>query len=241
MLIDLLSTNNYVSYNIKVAQVLGLHPAIYLSEMMNINDKAIRKNKTDGQYFTVDREYFKARTMLDEAEQLQIEDSLLKVGILEKTDDNPNSLFLNVNMLTSILMSPDEQLIQDVSKIIAKKNNPSKKRTKAEVIREGLKQNITAENDELRAAYYDWIDSAYAKNGWLSKTAIIEGQKTIDNYCNRNLDMALYIIKVASINGYRDMQWAVNKFEADNKVHYKVNAPKTAPVKEAVQASEEVF
>ena len=45
MLIDLINTSNYVSYNIKLAQLLGLKEAIYLSELLNINDKAIRKNE----------------------------------------------------------------------------------------------------------------------------------------------------------------------------------------------------
>ena len=44
MLIDLLSANNYVNYNIKVAELVGLHPAIYLSELMNIQSKAEKKN-----------------------------------------------------------------------------------------------------------------------------------------------------------------------------------------------------
>ena len=57
MLLDLLSLDNYVSYNIKVAEILGLHAAIYLSELMNINDKAIRKSKTKDNFFTVDRKY----------------------------------------------------------------------------------------------------------------------------------------------------------------------------------------
>ena len=43
MLIELLSTSNYVSYNIKLAELLGLHSAIYISELMNINEKAIKK------------------------------------------------------------------------------------------------------------------------------------------------------------------------------------------------------
>ena len=51
LLIDLLSTSNYVSYNIKLAELLGLHASIYISELMNINDKSIRKNKITDNYF----------------------------------------------------------------------------------------------------------------------------------------------------------------------------------------------
>ena len=39
MLIELLSSSNYVNFNIKIAQILGLKPAIYLSQIMDINEK----------------------------------------------------------------------------------------------------------------------------------------------------------------------------------------------------------
>ena len=47
MLIELLSFSNYGSYNVKLANVLGLETAVYLSEIMNINERALRKNKLD--------------------------------------------------------------------------------------------------------------------------------------------------------------------------------------------------
>ena len=73
MLIELLSTSNYVSYNTKLAQLLGLHASIYLSELMSINDKAIRKDKTSESSFVLDREYMTKRTTFDIEEQLEIE------------------------------------------------------------------------------------------------------------------------------------------------------------------------
>lgn len=66
MLIDLLSMSNYVNYNVKVAQILGLDAAIYVSELLNINDKALHKNKVKGEYFTIDRMYIQSRTTFDE-------------------------------------------------------------------------------------------------------------------------------------------------------------------------------
>ena len=62
MLIELLSSSNYVNFNIKVAQILGLKSAIYLSQLMDINEKAIRKNKIEDNFFTIDRKYIESRT-----------------------------------------------------------------------------------------------------------------------------------------------------------------------------------
>ena len=72
MLIELLSTSNYVSFNVKLAEILGLHPSIYISELLNINDKAIRKEKMNESSFSLDREYIKKRTTLSVEEQLEL-------------------------------------------------------------------------------------------------------------------------------------------------------------------------
>ena len=85
MLIELLSSSNYVNFNIKLAQILGLKPAIYLSQIMDINEKAIRKNKVDNDYFTLDRKYIESRTTLTKDEQSSIEKDLLNANLLVKT------------------------------------------------------------------------------------------------------------------------------------------------------------
>ena len=72
MLIELLSMSNYVHFNVKLAEILGLHTAIYLGQITDINEKAIRKNKVDENFFTIDREYITKRTTIPEKEQNQI-------------------------------------------------------------------------------------------------------------------------------------------------------------------------
>ena len=45
MLFDMLSTDMYVSFNCKLAQRIGLHTAIYVTELLNISRKAYLKGK----------------------------------------------------------------------------------------------------------------------------------------------------------------------------------------------------
>ena len=134
MLIELLSSSNYVNFNIKLAQILGLKPAIYLSQIMDINEKAIRKNKVNNNYFTIDRKYIESRTTLTTDEQSAIEKDLLNIGILERDTEKKNTISLNITMLTSIMMTPDEDLLKDISSL-----SKAKKKTKSEVIEEHLK------------------------------------------------------------------------------------------------------
>lgn len=225
MLIELLSSSNYVNFNVKLAQILGLKPAVYLSQIMDINEKAIRKNKVNDNYFTIDRKYIESRTTLTKDEQISIEKDLLNIGILEKSEEKTNNICLNITILTSIIMNPDEDLIKDISNLSKSK----KKRTKSEVIEENLKNNILTTNLELRDAYYEWIESVIAKKGMMTKAAVIHAQPALDEFSNRNLDVALKVLEIASIHGYEDITWAINNYKKDYKVNYTVpSAPKVS-------------
>ena len=76
MLINFLSTDNYNSFNIELAHLIGLQEAIYLNELININQKAVRKNKIEDNYFLVDRKYIESRTTLNIDEQREIDQAL---------------------------------------------------------------------------------------------------------------------------------------------------------------------
>ena len=223
MLIDLLSMSNYVHFNVKLAHIIGLNSSIYLSQIMDINEKAIRKEKTEKNFFTIDREYITKRTTITEKEQKEIENNLIKIGVLERSVDNADTILLNITVLTSILMSPDEELIKDISSL----SKPKQKRSKADAIKDTLKQNIVTTNLELRNAYFSWIDAVYEKDGFMTKQAVVAAQARIDEFSNRNLDIALKVIEIASINGYRDITWAINTYNKDYKVGYTF-APSTS-------------
>ena len=110
MLLDLLSSDNYGTYNVKVAQIMGLHTAIYLAEIININRKAINKEKIDNNCFTINRQYIENRTTIDTEEQLKIDKKLSEVGILGMNVDNPDQVYIDVNALTNMIAAGDAKL-----------------------------------------------------------------------------------------------------------------------------------
>lgn len=240
MLIDLISQTNYNSYNVALARIIGLHPAIYVNTLLNINSKAIVKQKiTDDQYFSIDRNYVQSITTFDIEEQKSIEKMLIKLKILKKYQDSDidNALFLDISVLTSILMSDNETLLTDIEKI----SKPKKKRTKTDIIKDELKSYVTATNQELREAYFDWIDAVVAKQGWMSKRSVVCGQQTVDEFSQRNLDVALKLIEIASIGGYRDMSWAVNAYKTNYNVQYRIPSSKSTPKATIKIDSSEIF
>lgn len=226
MLIELLSSANYVNFNIKLAQVFGLHTSIYISQLMDINEKALRKKKLDGDFFNIDRKYVQSRTTIEPTEQREIEKVLIKLGVLTKHKEKPDKVSLDISTLTSIMMSPDEDLIKDITDLAQPK---SKKKTKAEVILENLQQSVITNQPELRQAYYDWIEAVSQKDGFMTKQAVISAQNNLDAFANHNLDIALKVLEIATIHGYRDITWAINNYKKDYTSNSSCGATITTP------------
>ena len=240
MLLDLLSMDNYASYNVKVAQIFGLHPAIYLNELLNINEKAVRKSKITGELtFTIDRAYIEKRTTLTKAQQLEIDETLKEIGLLKVDESNQNMMSLDITTLTSI-MSEGKEFIKEL-KLMTKRISKTR-RTKDEIIKEELKNNIQTDNPELYEAYCDWIDAVYAKQGWMSARSVKVAQQDVDNCSNRNLDVALKIIEIAAVRGYREMEWAINVYKQDYEPTFRLKYSREAPhIRSREDLSEEVF
>jgi len=217
MLLDLLSTSNNICFNSKIANLVGLKPAIYISEVLNIYDKATRKNVlTDNKYCTLDRDYIERRTTLTKDDQLESEDILSKLNILEKRKDG--SVYLSVNTIVSLMSAKDELVLTAVEK---KSKAPRKTKRQSEF--DAMKSYIVCDNPELRAAYYDWIDAVGANpKGFLSKRSIEIFQKNIDDFANHNLDTALKLIEIAIVGGFRDASWAIESYRRQFGVSYRL-------------------
>ena len=216
MLFDMLSTDMYVSFNCKLAHRIGLHASIYVTELLNINRKAFIKNKltVDG-FFKIDRNYVEQRTTLSKKEQKELDEILVNLNILEISSNSKDILKLDIDALTGVMLD-DRKTIEAKIKPIVKR----KRVTKKEEITIALKNKIETDNPELKQAYEEWIDAVMDHQGWMASASVVEGQKIIDRYTQKDLDLALEIIKIATINGWRDMTWAIDKFEREYKKRY---------------------
>lgn len=247
MLMDLLCTDNYVKFNIKAANVIGLHAAIYVNELLNITQKAVRKcTTTNSNFVRVDRGYIQQRTTLSPEEQLTLDDKLSKVGVVLKSDSDPDTLQVAVDTLINIVVEEDAAKILRVAKATAVKAispTVTKMSARQRTI-QGYKNSIVCSNAELLEAYRGWIDGVYANpRGFLSSKAITLFQKGVDEFAQGDLDLALKIIDIATINGWRCVDWAINAFNKEYaKSFYAQRA--ALPVQSTTnraQLSDEVF
>lgn len=209
MLIELISTDNYGQYNIKIAKMFGLETAVYLNEILNINEKAVRKNKISDCFFVLDRQYLTDRTTISEEKQLEIESKLIESDILKRKESC--TISIDVVLLANIISSEDENLQKNLSKLIELKNKKPKK-TKNQQIADNLKTNVKTGNSELDEYLKQWIDVVLLRYGWMNKIAVQEAQNKIISFAAPDIGKAIEIMKIAIINGHRDVQWAIDEY-----------------------------
>lgn len=217
MFIDLLNSQNYIMINMDACKTLGLHAAVYCAELLNVYKKAYLKNKLiDKEYFKVDRKFIYNRTTLSIEDQLKVDINLSKINLITKHDEDPDIIKFDVQLYASIITSDDNKLLEDISKKVKINNPRGVKATQRQITINNLKNNIQCSNYELLTALRNWVDSIYSKpNGYLSNRIIDTFQNTLNNYTQGDLDLALRIVEIATIQGYKDCQWAINLYEKD--------------------------
>ena len=199
----------YHGYNIHVANMLGLNSAVYLSAVLSNVDE-------DTDEVVVDRDKIYHITTLDSTAQHNLDSTFSKLNVFNV--ESENKIHINFPALLALYNEDNKDAIAEIIPKV------TKKRTKADVIKDELKSYIKTTNGELRDAYASWIDAVYAKQGWMSKKSVELGQKLIDTYSNRNLDIAIELLNIASIGGYRDIQWAINSYEDNLKKRMKATS-----------------
>lgn len=222
MLVDLLSTDCQVSYNCNLAQVIGLHASIYVTELINISRKATQKKKLfENKYFVVDRTYITSRTTFDIPEQTAIEKNLAGLNIVS-FGPVKDSIYIDLDTLSGLMIG-DSDIQEKAKKAAQNLATKSKSLTAKQRCAIEMKKHIYTTNSELYSAYSEWIDAVCDKVGWMSQKAVTVGQQTVDGYAKGDLDVALKLIELATTGGFRDITWAINSFEKDYKTKFELD------------------
>ena len=210
MLIDLLARNNYQSFNIKLARGIGLKSAVYLEALLEINERAVRKQcVSDDGTFSIDREYITLKTTLTIKEQHEIEEQLCSLGIIEVEPKGAETarVLINVSVLTGLCMQEDEVLQGDLSRI---KNASNKGEGKRIGNLNSVKRHIRdSYPEDLKQAYADWLDIVSAKFGFVSIKMLEDAEAQIEAY-TRNVDLAIDVLRIATAQGWKMISAAID-------------------------------
>lgn len=236
MLLDLIDTNNYASYNIRLAQILGLEAAVYCNQLLTIQNKALRKNRLAEGFVCLDRDYIQRQTTLSLDRQIALDLQLEQIGVMQRQPEDSNKILLQVEALGGLITDEaDLDLQAKLSEAIESKWQKKKarleaKEAKQQAIKTQLLQGLGCRNVELQAALGNWIDAINQnpKVPPVNKATLRTFYDTVNGYTHgADLDQALKIIQIATAYSWRDARWAIDRYEQAQQaqaVQYKPGA-----------------
>lgn len=215
MLSDLMK--NSISYNIKLATIIGVDSAVYIAALYYLSNSEKTK---------LNREQIKQLTGLSLTTQTSINKRLIESNIITYNETD-QIITLNTLNISDIICEEDKtklKAIQKIQKVKSDVNKPVKLNQRQLTIinlKNIIKANITIETpigQQILDAYLDWVDGVYARpNGFLSKRAIELFIHKINEYSNGNPDIILELLNIATINGHRDADWTIPIYEQKPK------------------------
>lgn len=239
MLVDLLCDNAVGTYSLRLARVFGIPCASYIRCVAGMYRDAVRLGKVDSSTneFTVDRSEIDMRTAVPRDSQLEFDSALGKTGVLVENADDMDKVRLDVGLLASISSDDDLSCLKSLTKTAGVVHQKATAELKSKALCNRLKASLVCSNAELLEALSGWIDSAMAINGKpLSKEVVKLFQDGVNKYAKGDLDVALRIIRIATIQGYRNSDWAIASYEREiNRSHIADYQSVRNPVRRTVQ------
>lgn len=203
------------SYNVDVAKVYGVRSAVFLSFLF----RKLAESSEDS--VSIERSTIYENTGLDEKEQMDIESSLsdIKVICVEKFrgSETKNHYKFDEKMFVSIQTHTSLDDLINEEPVKQQRQSVQKRTTKRDLLIKHLKSSISVESEVLRQSLCDWIDSVYSNpKGFLSVQSVSLSVKELFDFTEKE-DTQIEIMNIAIRGGFRDLSWAINKYEQTHR------------------------
>lgn len=223
--------------NKKLVKIAGFEVAAYWAELQSILKQVVKKGTADEHgFFTLDREYVERETTLTVTKQLKCDEKLLSLGVMLKDPENPNRISIAVNGMVAVITE------EDTTKLTKKSaNSADAKAAKVAGIKATMKKAIFETDVDLRAAYERWVDGMVdAANCKFTKAVVQLFEQTVTNY-TPDKAKRLRIIEIATVNSYKDAEWAISRLSSTRPAQYNNAAVKLPEQKICTGVSNEVI
>jgi hypothetical protein len=208
MFLNLLNSNNYGSYNITLAKIFGLDASAYCSALLNIYDKAKRKNKTvNGDFFWVDRKYIQERTAVTIARQLEIDLIWKNINLISKDSKDVDTIKINTELIASLVAGAEAKLKEHEPINFQQPSGQDKF--------EYIKSKLNCDDEEILQALKIWIDSSrtHPKGDSINLEIVKIFIKNLNLYAKEDKELKLKLIEIATVHKHISFQWTINEYE----------------------------
>lgn len=212
MYVDLLNSNNYLSINISLIQKVGLNEAVYISELLNILKKAMKKNKLiEGNYVKVDRKFIASRTTLSPDKQRELDSKLIGLDLMAAHPNMKDVVSINSLGIVSLISLDENEVEKDAMDMFRAKTHSESNHLKGKAIAKRLKQSVITPNAYLRSLMNAWIDTIM-ENSSLTKDAIADFQGKVFGYSS-DVNVVKEILSLAIQGRYAYGEAAIDAYE----------------------------
>ena len=198
--------------NKRLVKLAGFEVAAYWAELQSILKQVVKKQTADEHgFFNLDRDYVERETTLSLTKQLKCDELLTKAGVLIKDPENPNRIAIGVHAMIEYITDEDTTKLKKTKAVKA-----DEKAAKIAGIKTTMKKAIIEPDIEVRAAYERWVDGMIdAANCRFTKAVVQLFEKTVTEYTTDKATR-LKIIEIATVNSYKDANWAVARLSGNN-------------------------
>lgn len=199
--------------NKRLVKIAGFEVAAYWAELQSILKQVVKKQTADEHgFFILDRDYVERETTLTLTKQLKCDEKLISLGVMLKDHENPNRVAIAVNGMVAVITDEDTTKLKKTSAV-----KKDEKAAKIAGIKANMKKAILETDLELRAAYERWIDGMIdAANCRFTKAVVQLFEETVTTYTT-NKAKRLQIIELATVNSYKDANWAINRLSGGTR------------------------
>ena len=193
--------------NKRLVKFAGFEVAAYWSELQSILKQVVKKQAADEQgFFILDRDYVEKETTLTVSKQLKCDEKLVSLGVMMKDEVNPNRLAIAVNGMVEVITNEDTNKLKKTGAV-----KKDEKAAKIAGMKVTMKKALVETDTDLRCAYERWIDGMIdAANCRFTKAVVQLFEKAVTEYTT-DKNIRLKIIEIATVNSYRNAEWAINK------------------------------
>lgn len=178
------------TYNVNIAQRLGLEEAIFLQACIEVEN-------SKGEPFRLDTAKMFIDYGIPVEHQSEILDKLVESSIIEKAKGG------KINVLSSGLAQLFKESTTETTPV-----QSVPKPAKADCVAKSLMTHIKSSDENIRKLYADWIESVQKRNGYLTGAMVDLFQSTVESYNNQQLTEA--VLKIGIIKGWKDAYWCIN-------------------------------
>ena len=231
MLLDVMSSYNYVPVNTKAIKLFGLPTAAYFAVLADIYPRVVSKKLNELMnigYFTVDRSYVESKCGLSPEEQYTCDLGLERVGVVQINPQNRDMIGISMDTMFACLAENDVKLLDQLRKKAKTKKTDETAGKRAGQVKTFSAHACTLTHvPEVQEAFRTWVTAMVESGKAKMSKAVVELFYNAMSTYTQDPAVQCEILRQATMSGYTNAEWVISSLSRTSKTNSatRLNAP----------------